>query len=487
MKKILLSLIISVFFISSAVYAADNLFEYYQERGEQLPAISERSEIYRNIASDAYKGSYEQNVSLLDHLVSIKPIEGQNEGNLGGLTGSAHLPQVIANFEDSLATKITSTATSLTLADGTTPAGNTLSGWYGLTLDAGSSNQEYIIGSCAGTACTSLTRGLSTDTGTSTVATLKFEHRRGASVKITDYPNLTIITNILNGADGIPDKLYYDSQPTITSNEDVATKKYVDDVALVSAPDATETVKGVVELGTQTEVASTTPSGSAARLAIPASMSTSSPDVRGLYIPVAKNNGYLDQGWLDLSEDFAFSGDNTYSGIGIFSGENTFTATSTMATTTTVVVPSGNSDVTNKLYVDDGDSHDVSTVCFSGGLLVSNNAGYLFYGSASSTPELAPENITEMIVTASSTIDRLYVQYYGNNLADVGSVTLRKNYSNTALTVSVPAGNSNLLSDLVHSSLAPVGTKITIYATTSGGGGAGPYGIKACFRMTTDE
>ncbi|MCX6727157.1 MAG: hypothetical protein NTY75_05150, partial [Candidatus Shapirobacteria bacterium] len=196
--KILLSTVISIFLISSVAYAADNLFEYYQQKGEKLPSITERGKIYKNMAPDNYKGTLTQNRSLLDYLVSTGQNQGQNEENLGGIAGSAHLPKVIANFEDSLVSKITSTATSLTLVKGTTPAGNSLSGWYGLTLEAGSSNQEFILANCTATACSSLTRGLSTDTGTSTVASLKFEHRRGASVKITDYPNLTIITNILN-------------------------------------------------------------------------------------------------------------------------------------------------------------------------------------------------------------------------------------------------------------------------------------------------
>jgi len=304
--KILLSIVVSVFLISSSAYAASNLFEYYQQRGEQLPSIAERGKIYQNIAPGDYKGVLGQNVSLLNYLVSRGQNQGQNEENFGGLTGSAHLPQVIANFEDSLASKITSTATSLTLVDGTTPAGNTLSGWYGLTLESGSANMEYILANCTGTACTSLTRGLSTDTGTSTVASLKFEHRRGASVKITDYPNLTIITNILNGADGVPDKLYYDSQPTITSNEDIATKKYVDDVALVSAPDATESVKGVSELATGAEAAAGTSSGSAARLVLPASLATSSPFSTGYKIPVTGSDGKLSNDFLNTTSVLNF-------------------------------------------------------------------------------------------------------------------------------------------------------------------------------------
>ena len=62
--------------------------------------------------------------------------------------------------------------------------------------------------------------------------------------------------------------------------------------------------------------------------ALTALYATSTPTVRGLYVPVSENDGYLSQLWLDLTENFAFSGTNTFSGL------NTFTATTTMATTT---------------------------------------------------------------------------------------------------------------------------------------------------------
>ena len=62
-------------------------------------------------------------------------------------------------------------------------------------------------------------------------------------------------------------KMIYDANPTITDDKEVATKKYVDDVAIAGAPDASTTVKGISEEATQAEVLTkTTTGGTGARL-----------------------------------------------------------------------------------------------------------------------------------------------------------------------------------------------------------------------------
>lgn len=57
-------------------------------------------------------------------------------------------------------------------------------------------------------------------------------------------------------------KMIYDASPTLTDDKEVATKKYVDDVAIAGAPDASTTVKGIVEEATQAEVLAKTATGS---------------------------------------------------------------------------------------------------------------------------------------------------------------------------------------------------------------------------------
>lgn len=57
-------------------------------------------------------------------------------------------------------------------------------------------------------------------------------------------------------------KMIYDANPTLTDDKEVATKKYVDDVAIAGSPEATTAVKGIVQLPTQAQVLSKTATGS---------------------------------------------------------------------------------------------------------------------------------------------------------------------------------------------------------------------------------
>ena len=114
-------------------------------------------------------------------------------------------------------------------------------------------------------------------------------------------------------------------------NEDLAPKKYVDDTASAGAADATIGVKGLVEIGTATEMASSTPTGSgttSASLVPNSTMTTSSPFQAGTYIPVTETDGKLNTYFIDKADTFAWTAPHS------FSSSTTFTATSTMATTT---------------------------------------------------------------------------------------------------------------------------------------------------------
>lgn len=71
------------------------------------------------------------------------------------------IPNEVAFFEDSLASKITSTQTTLTLVKGTNKTGNIASSTYGFVIDEGSSSEEVVICDCTATACTNCKRGIS--------------------------------------------------------------------------------------------------------------------------------------------------------------------------------------------------------------------------------------------------------------------------------------------------------------------------------------
>lgn len=212
------------------------------------------------------------------------------------------LPQGPAVFETSLLSAITSSATSLTLTANSVRGGSSLSGTNCFTIDEGKAEREDVCGTVSGTTVSSLTRGIDPLTATTTNATLQFAHRRGAQVKITDFPLIQIMRHQLNGSDTFANPLSYASStllltasststqipyvswvfnnfPDLYSNQtiagiktfssflitpssapttdyQVANKKYVDDVSVAGAPDANTTTKGIVEEATTAEVTS---------------------------------------------------------------------------------------------------------------------------------------------------------------------------------------------------------------------------------------
>ena len=118
------------------------------------------------------------------------------------------IPNEVAFFEDSLASKITSTQTTMTLVKGTNKTGNIASSTYGFVIDEGSAQEEVVICDCTATACTNCKRGISDVDGQTETTALKFEHRRGAVVKMTDHPSLVRLIRSVNGTDAIDGTMY---------------------------------------------------------------------------------------------------------------------------------------------------------------------------------------------------------------------------------------------------------------------------------------
>lgn len=185
------------------------------------------------------------------------------------------IPRISALFETSLASSMTASASSFTVVSGTDRDGNALSGTYGFVVDEGTADEEFFVGSISGTTVTVTYRGCDAETPTTEVTANKKAHRRGASVKITDYPILGYIRELLNGTFTFPNKLAYESAPTfIYGNKELVTydkmKDYADGLANTGAADATTTVQGLVEEATQAEVdARTTTGATGAKLFAP--------------------------------------------------------------------------------------------------------------------------------------------------------------------------------------------------------------------------
>lgn len=136
-------------------------------------------------------------------------------------------PKIIADFETQLNSAISIGDTSFTLSSATDDDGVALpAGLYYFTVENGSANKEYLAGTLSGTTVSSVVTVSRQGVETSGAARA---HRIGSSVIMSDF-------------------LTY--------------KKYMDEIALVSAPDASTTVKGVFEAATLAEVRAGTATGS---------------------------------------------------------------------------------------------------------------------------------------------------------------------------------------------------------------------------------
>jgi len=256
------------------------------------------------------ESAYEQSV--------VEPVLGGDVAN------------TVAGFETSLASSITSNDTQMTLVSFETDDDGvflTVGKQYTFTIDEGSASREFVIGTAStSNRIVSMTRGISVVDGVTSVAGNKKVHRRGASVKITNF-QLVTITNIFNDQETIPSPLRYESgvaTTSLTNSQHLASKAYVDYVAFNGAGvvDATASAKGVVELATQTEMASSTSVGSSGPLVLRSTYSTSSAPTSAGYVPVTKSDGNIDEGFLPTT----------------FAQPHSFSATTTITSTSSLLV-----------------------------------------------------------------------------------------------------------------------------------------------------
>lgn len=177
------------------------------------------------------------------------------------------IPKAMANFETSLASKMSDSATSFTLNRSTDDDGTALSGRFVLTFNEGTSQEEHMIVTLSGASGTVVTRGLSRVDGTTNKSANQFEHQRGDSVKITNFPLVNVL-RLLNGDDTFNSVDWTGVQsiaglstPTSGETTKAANVEYVNNVSIAGANDATDTVKGIIEMATSAESQSGTDSG----------------------------------------------------------------------------------------------------------------------------------------------------------------------------------------------------------------------------------
>lgn len=258
----------------------------------------------------------------------------------------------VAAGEKTLSASITSSQLTVELTDLNSRAGDALVmddfGVIGYaTLEPGGANMELIsFDGISGTQLTGVIRGLKFEAPYDTDLDLRKAHAGGATLVFSNSPQLydkfTSKDNdeTINGIWTFTNPNYprMDSAaPAATDDEQLVTKKMLDDTAIAGAPDATEIAKGVIEVATQAETESGAIAGSGsttADLAVTASKffetwnrvvtteftygdTISIGDI--LYVDTA------DSKWKLASGSVALTADNTY-GVAMDAGVDTDTA-----------------------------------------------------------------------------------------------------------------------------------------------------------------
>jgi len=158
----------------------------------------------------------------------------------------ATLPKVEARFETTLTAKLAADGTSFSLVTHVDNNGTELTGEYGFLIDGDNSYAEFLTGTVSAGVVTIVKRGLDFGDGSTERAALKKVHVRGASVKITDHPILTLMRGFFLGTATLPEIISYESDETFTDDKHLVAKKYVDDLDAANVKKTgAQTVAGV--------------------------------------------------------------------------------------------------------------------------------------------------------------------------------------------------------------------------------------------------
>jgi hypothetical protein len=287
--------------------------------------------------------------------------------------GAISVPDAPYLFQTTLLSAIGTTDSSMTLTLGTLKSGSALSGYQCFTIDAGTASAEYVCGTASSTSVTSLVRGIDPLDPATSVTALKFSHRRGADVRITDFPILQITKRLINGQDGLPSPLKLDtsiSTTTLATNTSyLASVGYVNGVALQGAPTATTTIPGVVQIGTTAQIASATGMTGNYTL-VPAGSLFSQTFRSATTVPVTSASGKIASGFIDTTSAYSFSGAVTFA-----------SATTTLSATTTIAASS-----LNKLYLNNVPYVFPSSQGSASTTLLNDGSGNLTWGSSFIAP-----------------------------------------------------------------------------------------------------
>lgn len=217
---------------------------------------------------------------------------------------------------------------------------------YG-TLDPQTSRSEFIsftgiTQNSDGTAIlTGVTRGLGRSYPYTASSTLRQAHSGQSIFILSDSPQHFEEYGVLQNDQTITGDWH---APTPATDNSIATRAYVDGKTFGGIGGASETATGTVEIATSIEAASSTTNGSLGRLALPASLATSTYNsaTAALRVVVTKNSGKIDDNFISTSTLFTNIASSTKIGntyafdIGkhmqVFTSDGTFTVPSGIRT-----------------------------------------------------------------------------------------------------------------------------------------------------------
>lgn len=143
---------------------------------------------------------------------------------------ASKLTKVVANFETSLATKLANGAVAGALTSILDKNGiNLVNGKYCMIVDRGTGDEEHLLFDLVSNAISNIISV--SRQGVQTVGVQNLNgHRAGAKCYLTDFVNLKLIVDIVNGADTLDatSPLRYDADPTFTDSKQLISKGYVD-------------------------------------------------------------------------------------------------------------------------------------------------------------------------------------------------------------------------------------------------------------------
>jgi len=143
---------------------------------------------------------------------------------------ASKLTKVIANFETTLATKLASGATSGSLTGVVDKNGIALpNGKYCMIVDRGTGDEEHLLFDLTGNNIANI-KSISRQGVESVGVQNANGHRVGAKCALTDFVNLKIIVDMINGVEPFDSTapIKYDADPNFNDSKQIITKGYAD-------------------------------------------------------------------------------------------------------------------------------------------------------------------------------------------------------------------------------------------------------------------